>query len=572
MVAYVYLPRFFGDAIDDIAQPLMLDEPISESAVLKSVIIIMVLGVVRGVLSYGQTYLAESLSQYVSYDLRNRFYDHVQHQSFSFHDSYHTGNLMSRAITDVENIRMFINMGLVRAPYFVGLFIIVATVLLIADWKLGLLSISFMPIVALYTSSVRLKMRALWLQVQEKMAELSTILQENFSGMRVVKSFASERHEEVKFSYKNQEVQEIYIKAERLRASSTSFMLFSFLVSIGLILWYGGRQVISGTMTPGDLAEFIFYLQILAMPVRMSGWLVNSYARAASAGERMFEVLDTKSPVVEKKNAILMPRPKGHVVFENVSFSYDGKREVLTDLNIKASPGEVIALLGGPGSGKTSIINLLPRFYDPTKGRILVDGADIRECELKSLRANVGVVQQDVFLFTTTLRENVAYGNENSEEDEIRKATDIAQMTPYIDSLDDGFDTYVGERGSTLSGGQRQRMSIARAVLLDPPVLVLDDSTSSVDAQTEDDIRRAMESVMEGRTTFVIANRLSTVHKADRIIVLESGKIIEEGTHNELLNRQGHYKEIYDLQLKPQEEVLRDINLATGPMEGGIAQ
>ena len=555
MVAYVYLPRFFGDAIDDIAQPLMLDEPISESAVLKSVIIIMVLGVVRGVLSYGQTYLAESLSQYVSYDLRNRFYDHVQHQSFSFHDSYHTGNLMSRAITDVENIRMFINMGLVRAPYFVGLFIIVAAVLLISDWKLGLLSISFMPIVALYTSSVRLKMRALWLQVQEKMAELSTILQENFSGMRVVKSFASERHEEVKFSYKNQEVQEIYIKAERLRASSTSFMLFSFLVSIGLILWYGGRQVISGTMTPGDLAEFIFYLQILAMPVRMSGWLVNSYARAASAGERMFEILDTKSPVVEKKNAILMPRPKGYVVFENVSFSYDGKREVLTDLNIKASPGEVIALLGGPGSGKTSIINLLPRFYDPTKGRILVDGADIRE-----------------YLFTTTLRENVAYGNENAEEDEIRKATDIAQMTPYIDSLDDGFDTYVGERGSTLSGGQRQRMSIARAVLLDPPVLVLDDSTSSVDAQTEDDIRKAMESVMEGRTTFVIANRLSTVHKADRIIVLESGKIIEEGTHNELLNRQGHYKEIYDLQLKPQEEVLRDINLATGPMEGGIAQ
>ncbi|MCL0105349.1 ABC transporter ATP-binding protein/permease [Dehalococcoidia bacterium] len=572
MVAYVYLPRFFGDAIDDIAQPLMLNEPISEAAVLKSVIVIMILGVVRGVLSYGQTYLAESLSQYVSYDLRNRFYDHVQHQSFAFHDSYHTGNLMSRAITDVENIRMFINMGLVRAPYFVGLFIIVAAVLLIADWKLGLLSISFMPIVALYTSSVRLKMRVLWLQVQEKMAELSTILQENFSGMRVVKSFASEKHEEVKFSYKNREVQEIYIKAERLRASSTSFMLFSFLVSIGLILWYGGRQVIGGTMTPGDLAEFIFYLQILAMPVRMSGWLVNSYARAASAGERMFEILDSKSPVLEKKKAIVMPRPKGHVSFENVSFSYDGKREVLRNLNIKARPGEVIALLGGPGSGKTSIINLLPRFYDPSAGRILVDGIDVREYSLKSLRENVGVVQQDVFLFTTTLRENVSYGRESSGYDEIRKATDIAQMTPYIDSLEEGFDTYVGERGSTLSGGQRQRMSIARAVLLDPPVLVLDDSTSSVDAQTEDDIRKAMESVMEGRTTFVIANRLSTVHKADRIIVLESGEIVEEGTHHELLNRQGHYKEIYDLQLRPQEEVLRDINIATGSVEGGISQ
>ncbi len=561
MVAYVYLPRYFGDAIDAIAEPIKLNQQISESDVLQSVMIILLLGLVRGVLSYGQTYLAESLSQFVSYDLRNRFYDHVQHQSFAFHDSYHTGNLMSRAITDVENIRMFINMGLVRAPYFVGLFLIVAAILLTSDWKLGLLSISFMPIVALYTSSVRLKMRALWLQVQEKMAELSTILQENFSGMRVVKSFASESHEESKFAYKNREVQDIYVKAERLRASSTSFMLFSFLVAIGLILWYGGRQVINGSMTAGDLAEFIFYLQILAMPVRMAGWLVNSYARAASAGERMFEILDSESPVKETRNARVMQRPKGHVVFENVSFTYDGERNVLHNLNISARPGEIIALLGGPGSGKTSLINLLPRFYDPTYGRILVDGTDIQEYTLKSIRENVGVVQQDVFLFTTTLRENVAYGKEDSDESEIRRATDIAQMTSYIDSLEEGFETFVGERGSTLSGGQRQRMSIARAVLLDPPILVLDDSTSSVDAQTEDDIRMAMESVMEGRTTFVIANRLSTVHKADRIIVLEGGEIVEEGTHTQLLNKSGHYKEIYDLQLMPQEEVMRDIEV-----------
>ena len=561
MVAYVYLPRYFGDAIDAIAEPIKLNQQISESDVLQSVMIILLLGLVRGVLSYGQTYLAESLSQFVSYDLRNRFYDHVQHQSFAFHDSYHTGNLMSRAITDVENIRMFINMGLVRAPYFVGLFLIVAAILLTSDWKLGLLSISFMPIVALYTSSVRLKMRALWLQVQEKMAELSTILQENFSGMRVVKSFASESHEESKFAYKNREVQDIYVKAERLRASSTSFMLFSFLVAIGLILWYGGRQVINGSMTAGDLAEFIFYLQILAMPVRMAGWLVNSYARAASAGERMFEILDSESPVKETRNARVMQRPKGHVVFENVSFTYDGERNVLHNLNISARPGEIIALLGGPGSGKTSLINLLPRFYDPTYGRILIDGTDIQEYTLKSIRENVGVVQQDVFLFTTTLRENVAYGREDSDESAIRRATDIAQMTSYIDSLEEGFETFVGERGSTLSGGQRQRMSIARAVLLDPPILVLDDSTSSVDAQTEDDIRMAMESVMEGRTTFVIANRLSTVHKADRIIVLEGGEIVEEGTHTQLLNKSGHYKEIYDLQLMPQEEVMRDIEV-----------
>jgi len=471
---------------------------------------------------------------------------------------------MSRAITDVENIRMFINMGLVRAPYFAILFVVVAGILIYSDWKLGLLSASFMPVVAFYTSSVRLKMRALWLQVQEKMAELSTILQENFSGMRVVKAFASEDHEESRFDAKSSEVADIYIQAERLRASSTSFMLFTFLVAMGLILWYGGYQVINGHMTPGELAQFIFYLQILAMPVRMSGWLVNSYARAASAGQRMFEILDTVSPVKELKDAVDIPRPKGHVQFENVSFAYEGRKPVLTNVSIDAKPGEIIALLGAPGSGKSTIVSLLPRFYDVTEGRITIDGVNIKEYTLKSLRNNVGVVQQDVFLFTTSLKENIAYGREHAAEEEIRQSASVAQMSEFIESLDEGYETLVGERGSTLSGGQRQRMSIARALLLDPPILILDDSTSSVDAQTEDDIRKAMESVMQGRTTFVIANRLSTVHMADKIIVLENGEIAEEGTHKELLSNSGHYREIYELQLMPQDEVLREINVPTG--------
>jgi ATP-binding cassette subfamily B protein len=564
LVAYVFLPRFFGQAIDDIAAHLGGDGSVPSSAILTSVAIIMALGVIRGVLSYGQTYLGESLSQYVSYELRNSFYDHVQHQSFAFHDRYHTGNLMSRAITDVENIRMFINMGLVRAPYFATLFVVVAGILIYSDWKLGLLSASFMPVVAFYTSNVRLKMRALWLQVQEKMAELSTILQENFSGMRVVKAFASEDHEESRFDAKSSEVADIYIQAERLRASSTSFMLFTFLVAMGLILWYGGYQVINGHMTPGELAQFIFYLQILAMPVRMSGWLVNSYARAASAGQRMFEILDTSSPVNELKGAVELTRPKGHVQFENVSFAYEGGKPVLTNVSIDARPGEIIALLGAPGSGKSTIVSLLPRFYDATEGRITIDGVDVKEYTLKSLRNNVGVVQQDVFLFTTSLRENIAYGKEHAEEEEIRQSASVAQMREFIESLDEGYETLVGERGSTLSGGQRQRMSIARALLLDPPILILDDSTSSVDAQTEDDIRKAMESVMKGRTTFVIANRLSTVHMADKIIVLENGEISEEGTHKELLSNSGHYREIYELQLMPQDEVLREIDMSAG--------
>ena len=486
-------------------------------------------------------------------------YDHVQNQSFDFHDKFHTGTLMSRAITDVENIRMFINMGLVRAPYFIALFVIVAYVLLSSNLILGLIGVAFMPVVAIYTSKVRLKMRQLWLQVQEKMAELSIILQENFAGQRVVKAFASEEYEQEKFQTKNQEVADIYIEAENLRISSVSFMLFTFMLSMAIVLWYGGRLVIGGSeFTPGDLAEFIFYLQILAMPVRMAGWVVNSYARAGSAGERMFGVLDYKSNVQELNNPIIKERVNGSVTFKDVSFSYDGHSNALNSISINVNPGEIVALLGGPGSGKTTLVNLLCRFYDPSEGEILIDGENIKNFQLKNLRSQIGMVQQDLFLFTTDLKENISYGKEDATYDQITQAAKIAQMHDFIDSLDEGYETYVGERGSTLSGGQRQRMAIARAVILDPPILILDDSTSSVDANTEDQIKKAMESVMEGRTTFVIANRLSTVHSADKILVMNEGEIIEQGNHQELLNLNGKYKQIYDLQLRPQESLNAD--------------
>ena len=468
---------------------------------------------------------------------------------------------MSRAITDTENIRMFINMGLVRGPYFLGLFVFVAAILIRMDRQLGLVSVAFMPIVIVYSGMIRIKMRAIWLVVQEKMAEMSTVVQENFTGVQVVKAFASEHYEEAKFEEKNHAVADNYIKAEKMRASSTSFMLFTFMVAMGLILWFGGNLVINDRMTTGELAQFIFYLQILQMPVRMSGWIVNAYARAASAGERMFEILDAKSPVEEKTDALDMKRPKGHVRFNNVDFSYNARSRVLSKLNLDIEPGKIVALLGPPGSGKTSIVNLIPRFYNVNGGSITIDDIDIRDATLKSLRRNIGIVQQDVFLFTTTVAENIAYGNVNASHEEIVRAAKIAQMHEHIESLPDGYDTQIGERGSTLSGGQRQRMSIARAVLLDPPVLILDDSTSSVDARTEDLIRRAMESVMEGRTTFVIAHRLSTVHRADIIVVLKDGAIVEQGTHQELLTlKDGLYREIYELQLRPQEEVMREID------------
>ena len=559
-VAYLFLPRLIGDAVERIAD-IFVDGGVAGGAIMSLTLIIVGLYALRGVLTYGQNYLGESLSQYVSYDIRNAFYDHVQHLGFGFHDRHHTGNLISRAITDVENIRMFINMGMVRTPYFLVLFIAVAVILLRLDLMLGLMSVGFIPLVIVQSAIVRLKMRRIWLSIQEKMADLSTVLQENLTGVRVVKAFAASDHELSKFDAKSTGVADDMIRAERLRASNTAFMLFSFQLSLGVILLFGGWRVINGHMGYGELVQFILYMQILAMPIRMAGWMVNSYARAASAGQRLFEILDTESPVREAPGAREMPRARGAVSVNDLTFSYDGSRPVLRNVSFQAEPGQVVALLGPPGSGKSTIVSLIPRFYDVPPGSITIDGVDIRDMTLASLRRNIGLVQQDVFLFSASIRDNIAYGRADATMEEIVRAAKVAQLHDFIEGLDQGYDTIIGERGSTLSGGQRQRLSIARAVLLDPPILVLDDSTSSVDANTERLIRHAVESVIRGRTTFVIAHRLGTVHRADQILVLRDGEIAERGRHRDLLAHGGLYREIYDLQLRPQEEVMREIEI-----------
>ena len=559
-VAYLFLPHLIGDAVERIAD-IFVDGGVAGGAIMSLTLIIVGLYALRGVLTYGQNYLGESLSQYVSYDIRNAFYDHVQHLGFGFHDRHHTGNLISRAITDVENIRMFINMGMVRTPYFLVLFIAVAVILLRLDLLLGLMSVGFIPLVIVQSAIVRLKMRRIWLSIQEKMADLSTVLQENLTGVRVVKAFAASDHELSKFDARSTGVADDMIRAERLRASNTAFMLFSFQLSLGVILLFGGWRVINGHMGYGELVQFILYMQILAMPIRMAGWMVNSYARAASAGQRLFEILDTESPVREAPGAREMPRARGAVSVNDLTFSYDGSRPVLRNVSFQAEPGQVVALLGPPGSGKSTIVSLIPRFYDVPPGSITIDGVDIRDMTLASLRRNIGLVQQDVFLFSASIRDNIAYGRADATMEEIVRAAKVAQLHDFIEGLDQGYDTIIGERGSTLSGGQRQRLSIARAVLLDPPILVLDDSTSSVDANTERLIRHAMESVIRGRTTFVIAHRLGTVHRADQILVLRDGEIAERGRHRDLLAHGGLYREIYDLQLRPQEEVMREIEI-----------
>ncbi len=558
--AYLTLPWLFGSAVDEIASTFD-GGGVSDEAMIRIGIAILAASVIRGLLTFFQTFMGESLAQHVVYDLRNHYYDHVQNLSFGFHDKNHTGNLMSRAITDVEAIRMFCIGGVIRAPYFLVLFLATAIILLLRDWRLGLVSLGFMPLLAIVSAVIRLQLRRIWLRVQEEMAELNTVLQENMTGVRVVRAFAAEDQEKAKYDAASSAVSADMVKTARLQAMNASFMGFIYLVAIGLVLWYGGQRVIDGSLSPGELAQFLFYMQLLALPIRHAGMLVNNFARAFSAGQRLFEIMDYRSDVQESPGAGDLPMVRGHVRFEDVSLRYGDGPLVVKDIEIDAKPGTLVALLGAPGSGKSSLVHLLPRFYDLAAGLITIDGVDIKETTLKSLRRNIGIVQQDVFLFTASLSENIAYGRPSATMDEIVAAAKVAQLHDFIEDLEEGYDTKIGERGSTLSGGQRQRMSIARAVLLDPPVLILDDATASVDASTEERIRKAMESVMSGRTTFVIAHRLSTLFKADEILVMDEGRIVERGTHASLLAHGGVYRRIYDLQLRPQEEVMMEFDV-----------
>ena len=534
--------------------------------VARSTLILIALGVLgaslmRGVFDFSRVYLTDSLAQKVAYDLRNDLYDKLQNLSFAYHDKEHTGNLMSKVTADVEAVRRFVMMGLVRSLEVGVRVVAIACILVLWNWELTLISLAFVPLLVFRSTVVMARMRRMWTRVQEVMGESVTILQENLAGIHVVKAFAAEEHESKKYAKKVQELRGEYYKSERLQGTQSAWMTFYFTLALGLILWYGGREVINGDLSAAGLTAFVLYLNSLTFPIRITPFIMNSFARAASSGRRLFDVLDTVSPVNEKPDARDMGKAKGHVRFDDVSFAYDPQAPTLRRVNLSIPPESVVALLGAPGSGKSTIVNLIPRFYDATDGQITVDGEDIRDYTLASLRRNVGIVQQDVFLFTASLKENIAYGAGGASFEDIVRAAKVAQLHDHIVSLPDGYDTWVGERGVTLSGGQRQRLSIARTVLLDPPILILDDSTSSVDVETERLIHTAMTQVMEGRTTFVIAHRLSTVREADLILVLKDGEIVERGNHQELINSGGIYQNIYELQLRPQEEIVLDAPL-----------
>jgi ATP-binding cassette, subfamily B, multidrug efflux pump len=517
---------------------------------LRSALLLLGLGLVSAILNLGNRYWSEWIAARVGYDLRNRMYDHIQYLPFTYHDHAQSGQLISRCIEDVRSIERFAGGAVTDLIRFVLLTIGIIYIMLTDNTKLAIIALLPMIPLILMTSSFGTKIGKLFFAVDNAVGDVSNRLQENVVGVQVVRAFAREGHEVKRFETANQQVFQtwIYVIDEWAKIMPTTNWLTT--ISVILILWFGGRMVMDGTLTVGAIVAFNAYILMLAEPAQQLTGLVNAGGEAAAGAQRVFEVLDIKPAIQSPIDAVKPELLRGEVEFRNVGLKYQDERTAsLSGINLRVEPNRIIALIGQTGSGKTSLVNLIPRFYDVTEGSVLVDGVDIREMGLVSLRKQIGIVLQTSLLFSDTIKANIAYGHPEATMEEIIAAAKAAQAHEFIESFTNGYDTTVGERGVTLSGGQRQRVAIARALLMNPRILILDDSTSSVDTQTEKLIQAALDALMEGRTTFVIAHRLSTVRRADMILVMDKGQIVERGTHNELLARGGLYKEIYDLQL-----------------------
>jgi ATP-binding cassette subfamily B protein len=506
----------------------------------------------------------EVASQNVAYDLRNDLHDKLQSFSFSYHDRARTGQLLARAISDVDRIRFVTGRAVLRLIEVVTLTLGIAVAMMAMDFGLALLVLTIVPILALTALEFGRRYRPLSLVIQQQIAELTARLEQNLRGARIIKAFAQEDAEIGRFGKENRRLFGYNMAAARMRAFLLPLLILIAGAGTLLSLLYGGRLVILGALTIGELVAFTTYASQLQVPIRRLGIVTSGVAQAIAASERVFEILDTRSEVEELPGAPPLGPVRGYVRFEGVSFAYFGLHQVLQGIDFEAQPGEVIALLGTTGSGKSTVINLIPRFYDPTQGRILIDGHDIRNVTVSSLREHIGIVFQDTRLFATTIRENIAFGRPEASESEIVGAAQAAAAHEFILELPQQYDTPVGERGMTLSGGQKQRIAIARALLKDPSILILDDATSSVDVETEAQVQAALSRLMKGRTSFVIAQRLSTIRQADQVLVLDRGRIAARGrrtadhtAHDELLRTSSLYAQIYERQLRPQVQEAR---------------
>ena len=538
------VPRIIQSVIDDgLARG-------QRSHLVSSALLLLGLGLASAILTLGNRYLSEWVAARVGYDLRNRMYDHIQYLPFTYHDHAQSGQLISRCIEDVRSIEKFAGNAVADLIRFVILSVGILWIMLAANSRLAVIALlPILPLI-LMTSNFGTKVGKLFFEVDKAVGEVSNRLQENVVGVQVVRAFAREAYETKRFEAANKRVFTTWVDVidQWSRIMPTTNWLTA--VSIILILWFGGQMVMDGTLTIGSIVAFNAYILMMAEPAQQLTSLVNAGGEAAAGAQRVFEILDTQPAIHSPRDAVKLNKLRGEVEFRDVGLKYQNERTAsLSGINLRVEPNRLVALIGPTGSGKTSFVNLIARFYDVSEGCVLVDGVDVREMDLVSLRRQIGIVLQTSLLFSDTIKANIAYGRPEATMDEIITAAKAAQAHEFIEGFTHGYETIVGERGVTLSGGQRQRVAIARALLMDPRILILDDSTSSVDTQTEKLLQAALDTLMEGRTTFVIAHRLSTVRRADIILVMDKGQIVERGRHDELLAQGGLYKEIYDLQL-----------------------
>jgi ATP-binding cassette subfamily B protein len=536
--------------LDQLKAQLTADVNNAPRALLTAIVSIIFFAALRGLFAFLQAYWAEKNSQSVAYDLRNDLYAKIQNLSFSYHDKNQTGQLMVRATDDVEKVRLFIGQGLLQLVGAVILLTGTIIILFSSNVSLAWTAMPILPVAIVLFGVFASLSQPMFIKVQQKLSYLNTVLQENLAGIKVIKAFTREKEQQQKFKQAADATMNQSIAVSRLFTFLFPFIFLVANLGQAAILYVGGKQIITGLLSLGAWQEFSIYLMYLFFPIMMFGMIVTQMGQASASAERIFEILDAKSDILDKPDAIKLPEVKGDVKFEDVTFRYFGGGEpVLNKVSFEAKPGETIALLGATGSGKTTIINLLPRFYDPSEGRITIDGYDLRDVTLDSLRSQIGIVLQETTLFSGTIRENIAFGKPDATLEEIQNAAKAAAAHDFIMTFPDGYDTHVGERGQTLSGGQKQRVAIARALLLNPRILILDDSTSSVDLNTEAQIQKALDTLMRGRTSFVIAQRISTVINADKILVLEKGEIVEQGKHADLMEESAIYAEIYNSQI-----------------------
>jgi ABC-type multidrug transport system fused ATPase/permease subunit len=542
------VPKLIGDAVDN----GVANRDVGQLVVLSGLIVLA--SALRGLCAFGQNYLGETAAQGGSYKLRRALYAHIQQLSFSFHDGAQTGDLLTRSMSDVEQLKNFTGRGMLMIFNLLLLVVGVAIALLAMNWKLALLSLVILPLLYWRAAHFSKAMRPLFRAVQDQVATVATMVQDNAAGARVVKAFGQEQHEIERFDAENETLYQRYLDSTRLQSFNTPLLNFIANGATVVMLWVGGLLVIWNQLTIGELVAFYAYLLQIVGPVRQGGFLMSMASRAAASSERILEVLDTPISVSSPPDGVELESIRGEVEFRGVTCEYHPGRAVLKDVSFTARPGQTIALVGATGSGKTTVANLIPRFYDVSNGQVRIDGHDVRDVTLGSLRRQIGIVMQETTLFSGSIRENIGFGKADATEDDINWAARSARATEFIARLPQGYDTRVGERGVSLSGGQKQRVAIARALLMDPRILILDEFTSAVDATTERLIRAALVDLMRDRTTFVIAHRLSTVRAADLILVLQHGQLVDTGTHEELLESSVVYREIHASQLAEKEE------------------